>query len=153
MNNQSYNYCLRSHARISPSQPKIAGSDTVGEMLWLLMSAEDEDGVWPPETILVAVKPNIVIITKSGANTRSPLQLELPTINFDVAAFNLPRHFAGLHNHEDCDRHRPQRHGFSPMTRSNQEPAPPRDGPHDVNANPGPTFPTPLLRSSAAASP
>ncbi len=33
-----------------------------------------------------------------------------------------------------------------------QEPAPPAEGPHDVNANPA-YIPTPLLRNSAAASP
>ena len=33
-----------------------------------------------------------------------------------------------------------------------QEPAPPAEGPADVNANPA-YIPTPLLRSSAAASP
>jgi hypothetical protein len=35
---------------------------------------------------------------------------------------------------------------------ASQEPAPPAEGPADINANPA-YIPTPLLRSSAAASP
>ena len=40
----------------------------------------------------------------------------------------------------------------SPNNAADQEPPPPAEGPADINANPA-YIPTPLLRSSAAASP
>ena len=86
------------------------------------------------------------------ASTRSDLELELRQMKINIALSLIALAFL-----PSCNTTKTVSNTTYGTTRfannaADQEPPPPAEGPADVNANPA-YIPTPLLRSSAAASP